>query len=117
MLSDHKQDLIGDAVDVATRVGVLSDSNAIARKIGVVYRVLAASPAYLERMGTPTLPTDLPNHATIVGPASQGLEGWAFEKDGKKTSIRVEGRYILNSIDSAVRAATEGLGIVSATHL
>jgi DNA-binding transcriptional LysR family regulator len=117
ILNDRRQDLIGDAVDAAMRVGSLSDSSAIARKIGVVYRVLAASPSYLERAGTPKAPTDLPNHTCIVGPASQGLEGWAFEKDGKKTSIRVEGKYILNGTDSATKAAVAGLGIVSSTHL
>jgi DNA-binding transcriptional LysR family regulator len=117
LLNDKRQDLIGDAVDAAMRVGSLSDSNAVARKIGVVYRVLAASPFYLERAGVPKAPTDLPNHTCIVGPASQGLEGWAFEKDGKKTSIRVEGKFILNGTDSATKAAVAGLGIVSSTHL
>ena len=117
MLNDRRQDLIGDAVDAAMRVGSLSDSNAVARKIGVVYRVLAAAPSYLDRAGVPQSPTDLPNHACIVGPASQGLEGWAFERDGKKTSIRVEGRYMLNGTDSATKAAAAGLGIVSSTHL
>jgi DNA-binding transcriptional LysR family regulator len=116
MLNDRRQDLIGDAID-AMRVGSLSDSNAVARKIGVVYRVLAAAPSYLDRAGVPQSPTDLPNHTCIVGPASQGLEGWAFERDGKKTSIRVEGRYILNGTDSATKAAAAGLGIVSSTHL
>ena len=117
MLNDRRQDLIGDAIDAAMRVGSLSDSNAVARKIGVVYRVLAAAPSYLDRAGVPQSPTDLPNHACIVGPASQGLEGWAFERDGKKTSIRVEGRYMLNGTDSATKAAAAWLGIVSSTHL
>jgi len=116
-LSDRRQDLIGEGIDAAMRVGTLSDSNAVARKIGVVYRVLAASPSYLERAGAPLSPTDLPNHVCIVGPASQGSEGWAFEKDGTKTSIRVEGKYILNGTDSATKAAVAGLGIVSSTHL
>ena len=117
ILNDRRQDLIGDAVDAAMRLGSLSDSTAVARKIGVVHRVLAASPAYLERAGVPQVPTDLPNHTCIVGPASQGLEGWAFERDGKKTSIRVEGRYILNGTDTATKAAVTGLGVVSSTHL
>jgi DNA-binding transcriptional LysR family regulator len=117
ILNDRRQDLIGDAVDAAMRVGLLADSSAVARKIGVVHRVLAASPSYLQRAGLPNAPTDLPNHACIVGPASQGLEGWAFEKDGKKTSIRIEGRFILNGTDSATKAAVAGLGIVSSTHL
>jgi len=50
ILNDEKQDLIGDAIDVALRIGALGDSSsAVAKKIGVNHRVLAASPAYLAR--------------------------------------------------------------------
>src|ERR1700761_7123577 len=98
-LNDEKQDLIGDAVDVALRVGSLSDSTAVARKIGVVQRVLAASPNYLQKHGRPKRPADLSDHSIIVGPAGRGLEGWVFKKDGKKVSVRVEGRFILNGAE------------------
>jgi len=57
VLNDEKQDLVGDAVDTALRVGSLADSSAIAQKIGVVHRILADSPAYLAKAGTPRLPT------------------------------------------------------------
>ena len=117
MLTDQRQDLIGDAVDVALRVGTLADSTAVARKIGVMHRVLAAAPSYLERAGVPAAPTDLPNHAVIVGPAGHGAEGWAFKKDGKATSVRVEGRFALNGTEGATAAAVAGLGIISSGHL
>lgn len=71
MLTDRRQDLIGDAVDVTLRVGTLADSGAVARKIGVIHRVLAAAPSYLKRAGVPSTPTDLPSHAVILGPAGQ----------------------------------------------
>jgi DNA-binding transcriptional LysR family regulator len=116
-LSDEKQDLIGDAVDVALRVGKLEDSSAIARKIGVVHRVLVASPQYLATAGHPKKPADLSDHSIIVGPAGRGLEGWIFKKDGKTTSVRVEGRFILNGAEGATAAAVAGLGIVSAGDL
>src|ERR1700756_3357550 len=40
ILTDQRHALIGDAVDVALRVGTLADSTAVARKIGVINRVL-----------------------------------------------------------------------------
>jgi hypothetical protein len=101
VLSDQRQDLVNEAVDVALRIGVLNDSNAVARRIGVTHRILAASPTYLERAGTPKIPSDLSTHAVIVGPAAAGMKGWTFHKDGKATSVRVEGQIISNGSEGS----------------
>jgi len=117
VLSDQRQDLVADAVDVAVRIGYLPGAATVARRIGVTHRVLVASPAYLRKAGTPTTPADLAAHALIVGPASGGPEGWAFRKDGKATSVRVVGRVRVTAIEAATAAAVAGLGIVSMGHL
>jgi DNA-binding transcriptional LysR family regulator len=118
ILNDEKQDLIGEGVDVAFRIGALADSLTwTAKKVGVVRRVLAASPAYLARAGTPKSPAELPEHSIIVGPAGRGMEGWALTKDGKTTSVRVEGTLLLNGGEGATAAAVAGLGIISAGEL
>lgn len=117
VLNDEKQDLVGDALDVALRVGSLADSSAVARKIGVVHRVLAASPDYLAKTGVPRTPADLSDFSIIVGPAGRGIEGWVFKKNGKTTSVRVDGRFILNGGEGATAAAVAGLGIISAGAL
>ena len=116
-MNDEKQHLVGDAIDVALRIGALSDTSATAREIGTVKRVLAASPSYLRRAGTPELPADLSEHSIIVGPAGRGMEGWAFTKGSKTISIRVACRFILNGAEGASAAATAGLGIVSSSLL
>src|ERR1700756_129387 len=118
ILSDEKQDLIRKGVDVAIRIGALTDSLTwTAKKVGVVRRVLAAAPAYLAQAGTPTSPAELPQHSIIVGPAGRGMEGWAFTKDGKTTSVRVEGTLLVNGGEGATAAAVAGLGIISAGEL
>jgi DNA-binding transcriptional LysR family regulator len=117
VMNDEKQDLVGDAVDVALRIGSLADSSAVARKIGVVHRVLAASPDYLAKAGTPHTPSDLTDFSIIVGPAGRGMEGWVFKKNGKTTSVRVDGRFILNGAEGATAAAVAGLGIISSGAL
>jgi DNA-binding transcriptional LysR family regulator len=117
LLNDQRQDLVAEAVDVAVRIGVLTDSTAVAKRIGVSHRMLAAAPAYLSREGTPRAPADLAAHAVIVGPASAGPDGWAFRKDGKATSIRVTGRVTVTGTEGATAAAVAGLGIVSTGHL
>ena len=118
VLNDHRQDLVGESVDVAMRIGALTDSTgATARKIGVSHRVLAASPGYLAKHGTPVLPGELATHTMIVGPAGRGSEGWVFRKGGAIETIRVEGRFVLDGTEGATAAAAAGLGIVSTGHL
>ena len=43
-LSDRNAQLVDEGVDVAVRIGELADSSLIAVKLGVVSRVLVASP-------------------------------------------------------------------------
>ena len=102
---------------VTWRVGVLNDSTAIARKIGTVHRVVVAAPAYLARAGTLSVPGDLRDHAIIVSPAGRVMEGWTFRRDGKPSSVRVQGRFILNGMEAAAAAAIAGLGILSTGDL
>ncbi len=117
ILNDDRQDLVGESVDVALRAGVLDDSIAVARKVGTVRRVVVAAPAYLAKTGTPSVPGDLADHTTIVGPAGRVIEGWTFRRDGKTISVRVKGRFVLNGMDAAVAAAVAGLGILSTGDL
>lgn len=112
-MADQRQDLVVEAVDVALRFGVLTDSTAMAKKIGVSTRLLVASPDYLWRAGTPKLPTDLPAHALIVGPAGASAGGWSFQRDGKAVSIQAQGRLVVNVNEAVTAAAVAGLGIAS----
>lgn len=113
VLTDSRQDLIDQAIDVALRYGPLSDSNLIAKKLGEPKRLLAASPAYLEKAGTPHVPTDLAGHKVILGPAGMGSEGWSFKKDGKAVSVRMEGQLMVTVNEAATAAALAGLGIIT----
>jgi DNA-binding transcriptional LysR family regulator len=111
MMGDQRQDLVAEGVDVALRFGPLNDSTATARRILGWPRVLAASRAYLDKAGTPVTPTDLAQHAIILGPGS--LSGhWSFRKDGTATSFQVEGKLTIRASLGAIAAAVEGLGIV-----
>jgi DNA-binding transcriptional LysR family regulator len=53
VLNDRNLDLIDDELDVAVRIGRLSDSSLLARRVGEVKRVVVASPDYLARRGIP----------------------------------------------------------------
>lgn len=113
VLTDARQDLVNQAIDVAIRFGPLTDSTMVARKLGDTPRLLAASLAYLERHGIPQMPADLVDHQIIMGPSSSGKAGWQFERDGKVQSVRVESQLMITVNEATTVAALAGLGIVS----
>jgi len=113
MMTDQRQDLVTEGVDVAFRFGALPDSTATARRVLSWPRVLAAARAYLDKAGIPGTPADLPQHAIILGPGSLGGH-WSFRKEDDATSFQVKGRLIVRASEGAIAAAVAGLGIVMA---
>lgn len=113
VLTDSRQELISESIDVAIRFGELKDSTMIARKLGAPRRVIAASPTYLARAGTPRIPTDLSKHQVVLGPSSVGSAGWMFKKNGKTLSVRVDGQVMITVNEGTTAAAVAGMGVIS----
>src|SRR3954453_10183208 len=113
MMTDQRQDLVTEGVDLAFRFGALPDSTATARRDVSWPPVPAPTRAYLDKAGIPATPADLPQHAIILGPGSLGGH-WSFRKDGDAISLQVEGRLIARASIGAIAAAVAGLGIVMA---
>lgn len=78
-LSDRVVDLAGEGYDCAVRVGDLPDSSLVSVRLADNRRLCVATPAYLQRRGTPQHPSDLLQHdcLTLSSEASQ-TRGWAF---------------------------------------
>ena len=113
LMDDRRHDLVSEGVDVALRLGVLKDSSAMARRLAVSHRLLAASPAYLARAGSPDTPESLANHEVIVDPLGVGLTWRSFKRDRRTTSVPFKGRLTVSSKHGEIAAAVAGLGIVS----
>jgi len=64
-LDDRLIDLIEARIDVAVRIGQPRDSTAVMRKLADNCRILAASPAYLDRAGRPRTPEEAAGHAFL----------------------------------------------------
>ena len=65
-LSDTQAKLIEGGYDLALRDFAIADSSLIGRKLADDKRVLAASPDYLEKYGTPETPDDLVRHNLLA---------------------------------------------------
>ena len=111
VLNDRNLDLIEEGLDLAVRIGPLSDSALKVRRVGEVRRVLVASPAYLARRGTPKTPADLARHDTIFGTARAGAPEWRFGPSTRGPVVRLSPRLLVNEIEAQLIAARAGRGI------
>lgn len=105
--TDRIVDLIGEGYDCAIRVGILQDSNLLARLIGPIFAKCVASPKYIARNGAPTTPEELATHECVM----QGTETWPAVVGGKVISMKVHGRFKADNGAALVSAALAGLGI------
>jgi len=105
--TDRFVDIIGEGFDCAIRVGYLSDSNLIARRVGPVHGKLVASPDYIREHGAPETPDDLLTHQALM----QGTETWQFVDGDKTISIHPQGRFKADNGTALAAAAAAGLGI------
>jgi DNA-binding transcriptional LysR family regulator len=111
-LGDRNVNLIEEHVDVALRIGALPDSSLVATQVGTIHRVVCASPAYLERFGTPRTLGELAAHRCITFDGLDAAGAWAFAgADGHKRQARVHSRMTVSTADAAVGAALLGLGL------
>jgi DNA-binding transcriptional LysR family regulator len=112
VLHDRNLDLIEERLDVAIRIGPLSDSSLLVRRVGEVRRVLVASPQYLKTRGIPTRPAELSTHDAIFGTIRQGPLEWRFGSRGRALVVRLAPRLLVNEVDAQLIAARAGRGIV-----
>jgi len=111
IMDDHYVDLVKDGIDVAIRIGPMTDSALVARKIGDSPRVVIASPKYLETRGEPKTLQDLKDHNCIVYTLLTTRNEWHFNGPKGKETIRVEGRFSVNNPRTICEAVTKNQGI------
>lgn len=103
-------DLLASGYDVALRASAELAPGLVGRTLARMQAIAVASPAYLERRGTPRSADDLQGHDCVVGfergevPASS----WPL-RDGRR--VRVRGGLTTNDIDLQVEAALAGRGV------
>ncbi len=112
MVSDAVVDLLEDRTDIAIRTGKLKESNLVARQLGEDTMVVAASPAYLARHGTPRTLADLQNHNLLAFNFRCQNETWPF-LDGAGGTLQVtpQGNTQISDGDSMRQLVLAGMGL------
>jgi DNA-binding transcriptional LysR family regulator len=108
--TDRVVDLLEDHVDVAVRIGALPDSSLVAARVGVMRRVVCASPAYLAERGKPGIPEDLTSHDCITFDRLNSPNDWTFKTGETNETVRVRSRLVVNTAEAAIDAAVAGVG-------
>ncbi|MFC0155560.1 LysR family transcriptional regulator [Xanthomonas dyei] len=112
-LSDDLVDLIQQGFDLAIRIGALDDSGLVARRIADNRRTLAASPAYLQRHGTPRTPEELMQHPGVLLMGRTGRQDlWTLQTpEGGQVRVRMQSRFESNFGELVRDAVLAGQGI------
>ena len=106
-LTNQPLDLLHEGLDLAIRLGRLSEERLVATRLAPRVMYLCATPGYLARAGAPQSLAELARHNCLVGSSDH----WAFAEDGRETLLRVQGNWRCNSGVAVLDAALRGFGL------
>ena len=114
---EQSSDLVGEGIDLEVRLGEVSDSSLICRRIGWTTAFLVAAPGYIQRRGMPSRLLEIPDHDCIC--YNRGGEGrsWSFLSGADFETVKVTPRMIFNNTGAVHRAALAGGGLAVLSHI
>jgi DNA-binding transcriptional LysR family regulator len=116
--TDRQVDLVQEGFDCVLRLGPIGDETLIARALGSLRMINAASPVYLARHGVPRTLEDLQRqeHRTIHLSTVLGTKpaGWEYPDGEHYATLPLPGALHVNSAQTYEAAALAGLGLIQA---
>ena len=111
-LTNRSVDLIDEGFDVVFRVGQLSDSGLIARRLAPYRLQLCASPAYLAAHPPIRHPSELTQHECLGFSYTELRRRWQFLSPDGPVDVEVSGRLMADSGEALLSAARAGMGVL-----
>lgn len=110
---DRLINIAEEGFDIVLRIGTLTDSSFIARKLAPCPILLCASPEYLKTHGTPTCPEDLAKYNVLAYTRNKGAHEWRYKcPQGEDKVIGLSSNFKCDSAEMMVEAACSGIGIM-----
>jgi DNA-binding transcriptional LysR family regulator len=111
-LSDRPVDLVEEGYEAALRIGRLADSELVAKSLKPYTMWLCASPAYLNKAGTPKVPQDLSEHNCLGFAYWRKKNRWQLRKLDQTDDVPVNGRLTVNNGQALRMASVAGIGVI-----
>ena len=107
--ADANLDLLAEGIDLAIRVGNLTDSALIARRLASIDLGIYASPGYLKQAGVPDTPDDLRQHNCLGMRKTDN--SWAFRNWQDGEAVSFSGRLRANSLTFLREMILQDIGV------
>ena len=112
-MSNHAIDLAERNIDVDIRIGKLTESALIARRLATSERIVCAAPAYLTSRPPITAPGELSAHNCLTYRLNTGGTVWRFvDAAGATAEVPVNGSLVTDNGPALHASALAGLGVV-----
>lgn len=111
VLADSVRDMVDDRIDLAIRVGAVSELDAVVRRVATANLVCAGARRYFDRHGIPATPADLAGHNCLVYDGAGNGAVWPFVGPKGKYSVTVSGNLRSNSVETIRAGVLAGVGI------
>jgi len=111
---DRMTDVIDEGFDAGVRYGGTVPEEMVAQRVSDELRwVVVASPAYLEKFGTPQHPSELVDHHCLgVRLGNAQIYRWEFEGPEGEFSIPVPGKILVDEGRAMLSMAVAGTGLM-----
>jgi DNA-binding transcriptional LysR family regulator len=120
--TDRQVDLVQEGFDCVLRLGPIGDETLVARSLGRLRMVNAASPTYMAQHGVPRSLDDLrlQGHRAVQYTRTLGAKpyGWEYPdpSDGGYKTMPLPGALQVNSVQTYEAAGLAGLGLIQAAY-
>jgi DNA-binding transcriptional LysR family regulator len=117
--TDRRVDVVREGFDCVLRVGPVGDHTLIVQTLGRMRTLNCASPAYLDRYGTPLTLEDLARHKLVYYASTWGARpsGWETAAGNGYRTIEMPGSITVNSAEAYGAACLAGLGLIQAPEM
>src|SRR5215469_16760613 len=116
VMDDRSVDEVAENIDVAFRMGTLTDSALVGRRLAQNPRNVFASPAYLARKVVPDSPADLRTHDAVIYRHSSGGDEWSFRRGASEVTVQFRRRLTLSAAEGVRAAVIAGQGFAVASR-
>ncbi|HVZ09184.1 LysR family transcriptional regulator [Rhodopila sp.] len=112
VVNERIEDLVAERLDLAIRLGPSGgDTSLVARALATLGASAVAAPAYLERCGAPSHPSELAQHTCILLDNGPESAHWLFSGPEGHVDVEVTSSFRSNNTLAVRQAALAGYGI------